>query len=77
MTCELIAFSVPEIPHMASGSWRAEYKCKTHGIDMGPFASVGCLCAIGKIEAATEEALRKISAALDRPSQITPDVASA
>ena len=59
--CDIICFSVPEIPGMASSSAKAVGRCQTHQMQVVPGEM---LCAIGKVEDAVEQGLAKIHKAI-------------
>lgn len=67
MKCEFIAEAVSFTPsgHMMAGPHVAFVYCKAHGMPLGntPMTS-DSVCPIGKIEAATDDAIRKIQDAM-------------
>jgi hypothetical protein len=65
--CKLISYSVPEgPPYYANGPTRTVRKCETHGFPM-ELAATDEMCPIGRIEDATDKAIKRIEASARTP----------
>jgi hypothetical protein len=66
MTCKITCYVVNDDGgHVwrSEGPMRAACHCETHNMPIGEVNSMGDLCPIGRIEAATQDALARIEAA--------------
>lgn len=63
--CSFRTDAVPDgTPYYANGPMRARTWCTTHHMEVAQVAtSAPAMCTLGRIEAATEDALAKIAAA--------------
>jgi len=66
MKCIIMGYPSPTGPHGP-----AKFRCETHNIPLELRAT--SLCPIGRIEQATEEALKKIEYATEALAKITAD----
>ena len=62
--CRIVSYMVPDgPPYLVSSTCHAVTWCETHQMEIAIPAQDGALCAIGRIEKATDEAITKINAA--------------
>jgi hypothetical protein len=59
--CRIVGTAIPD-PYRPHGT-AATFRCQTHDMDMGSVTVHGDRCAIGKIEDATEAAIKRIDEA--------------
>jgi hypothetical protein len=65
--CRIVGTATPA-PHMVHGTV-ATFRCQTHDIDIVAVTGHGDRCAIGKIEDATEAAIKRIAEAAAKVRQ--------